>query len=145
MKPEFKAPLLVLVLLLTASTLFAAAAPSEYVFLKNGQILKGKILEETTAVITIRIKNGPVQTIKWSDTIRIMYTEIYLGKVTVNKTDGTVFEGYMVYEDRLDYIFRYDIDKPAEFTVPRADVLSISRSNPTNLTGRPGETRIELQ
>jgi len=145
MKPAFTAPLLVLAILLTASTLSAAAAPSEYVFLKNGQILKGKILEETTAVITIKIKNGPVQTIKRSDTIRIMYTEIYLGKVTVNKTDGTVFEGYMVYEDRLDYIFRYDIDKPAEFTVPRADVLSISRSNPTNLAGRPGETRIELQ
>ncbi len=108
---------------------------AEYVFLKDGSILKCKIESETAASINVRLADGKQMVINPKNVMRVLYTELYMGKIFINKTDGTVIEAYMVDEDQTTYTFRKDLNKPQEFTLKRDEVLFTTRKNPSGLTG----------
>ena len=140
MKPKTTILIIIFFFFMMMSTsLFA-----EYVFLKDGSIVKCKIETETTASITARMPDGKQMTFNPKNVIRILYTELYMGKIFVNKTDGTVLEVYMVDEDQTTYTFRKDLYKPQEFTVKRDEVLFTTRKNPSGLTGTAKNDRIEI-
>ncbi|MBN2401070.1 MAG: fibronectin type III domain-containing protein [Spirochaetes bacterium] len=123
----------------TATSLFA-----EYVFLKDGSIVKCRIETETKTSITARLPNGKMTTFNPRNVLRILYTELYMGKIFVNKTDGTVIEAYMVDEDQTTYTFRKDLYKPQEFKIRRDEVLFTTRKNPSGLKGTARHDRIEI-
>jgi hypothetical protein len=116
------------------------------VFLKDGKILKGTIAGETAVNITLQRSGGSSREIIPRENImRILYTELYMGKVFVQKTDGKGIACYMVDEDRTTYTFRNDINSPTEFTLLRDQVLFIARRNPSGLQGAPSTESIQLK
>jgi hypothetical protein len=139
MKAKINILIIIFLLFMMSTSLFA-----EYVFLKDGSIIKCRIESETKASITARIPDGKQITFNPKNVIRILYTELYMGKIFVNKTDGTVLEVYMVDEDQTTYTFRKDLYKPEEFTVKRDEVLFTTRKNPSGLMGTAKNDRIEI-
>ncbi len=106
---------------------------SEYVFLKDGAILDGAIASDSAESVTLRLKDNKVRVIPRNTIMRILYTELYMGKVYVQKTDGKNVICYMVDEDRETYTFRKELFNPEEFSIKRDQVLFMARGNPTGL------------
>lgn len=117
---------------------------AEFVFLKDGSIIDGKIISDEADSITIRQKDQKINTIARTDLIRIIYTDLYMGKVFVRLTTGEVVEGYQIDEDRDNYTFRKEINKPEEFTLSRKKVMFIARTNPTDLSSEASIERIVI-
>lgn len=132
-------------LTLLSVIIFVSSAGAEYIFMKDGSIASGKIESETTAAITFRTNDGKVLSIDPKKVLRIIYAELYMGKLYVQKVDGTVFEAYMVDEDRSTYTFRKNLYSPVEMVVRRDDVLFAARKNPRELEGRVEPDRIILK
>jgi len=124
---------------------FPSLLQAEYVFLKDGSILEGTILRDGSNSITMRDADRKVRTISRKDIMRILYTELYMGKLFVQKTDGKGFVAYMVDEDRTTYTFRKKLYKPEEFTLKRDEVLFMARGNPTGLRAEAGKVEAELE
>lgn len=134
------------ILVLTAALLLSASQlNAEYVFLKDGSIIEGRIVADSAASITVRLEDRTTQRISRSDIMRILYTEIYLGRVFVQKTDGRSVIAYMVDEDRESYTFRMELYEPAEFKLRRDEVLFMARGNPTGLQGEVTTDSIRLK
>lgn len=112
-----------------------ASGNAEFVFKKDGAIIKGSIVTDDVFTISVKSESGTIERIDRKEILRIIYTDLYLGKVYVRLTTGEVIEGYQIDEDRDDYYFRKDITKPEEFTIPRRKVMFIARTNPTDLKG----------
>ncbi len=120
------------------------AGYGEYIFRKDGAIIKGSIVRDDVATISVRREDKAVININRNDVLRIIYTDIYLGKVFVRLTSGEIFEGFQIDEDRDNYYFRRDISKPEEIVLPRQKVMFISRTNPTDVKGAPSTVSIEV-
>ena len=116
-------------------TLLMLTAPvyAEYVFKKDGSIIKGTIIKDETSSLVVKTESGSTERISRDNITRVLYSDLYIGKVYVRLTSGEVLEGYQVDEDRENYVFRKDINKPDEFTLPRKKVMFIARTNPTDL------------
>ena len=118
---------------------------AEYLFLKDGSIIKGNIISETAANVSFRDEERKIKRYPRDQIMRILYTELNMGKVFIQRRDGKVNTAYMVDEDRLTYTFRKDLYKPVEFTLKRADVLFMAERNPTGLKGEPETDRVALE
>jgi hypothetical protein len=116
------------------AVLVSSAAYAEYVFKKDGGIVKGNIIRDEAKSIEVRTAEGGMERINREDILRIVYTELYLGKVFARLTSGEVVEGYQVYENRDFFFFRKELSKPEEQQLPRNKVLFIVRTNPTDLS-----------
>ena len=130
---------------LTALILFNSPAMAEFVFLKDGSILTGKIESESPVAINFLANDGKKHILNPKNIMRILYTDLYMGKILINKIDGTVLEAYMVDEDQTSYTFRKDLYKPVEFTIKRDEVLFTARKNPVSLTGQAEGESISLK
>jgi hypothetical protein len=82
---------------------------SEQVFLKDGSIVSGTIVADTAKSLTVKGAGGKRDTIARDRIMRILYTELFMGKVFIRMNDGTVKSGYMVDEDRTTYTFRKEL------------------------------------
>ncbi len=118
---------------------------AEYLFLKDGSIIKGKVINDTPDAVTIQNEQNYVLTYPRFKIIRVQYSEINMGKIYVQMRNGENFRGYLIEEDRDSYTFRNIIDKPEEFLVPRPDVLFLAVRNPSGLKAKAGYTDIELK
>lgn len=127
--------------------LVAIAMPlsAEYVFLKDGSIVEGTITSDAAGTVTVRTKENKIKSIQRSIIMRILYTELYMGKVYVQKTDGKNVICYMVDEDRDSYTFRKELFTPEEFKLRRDQVLFMARGNPTGLEGEADTDRVKLK
>ncbi len=118
---------------------------AEYVFKKDGVIIKGSIVRDDPAFLMVKSETGPTERVTRKDLLRILYTELYMGKVYVRLTSGEVVEGYQVDEDRDNYTFRKELNKPEEFTLSRKKVMFIARTNPTDLSSEASIEKIVLR
>ncbi len=132
-------------LLVVCGLCFLATASGEYVFLRDGKIIEGTIVRENALSVMVRTKDKKTETFTRGNIMRILYTELYMGKVFVQKTDGKGVTGYMVDEDRKTYTFRRELFNPAEFTIQRDKVLFIARRNPSGLEGEAETDLIRLK
>lgn len=123
----------------------SAPAGAEYIFLKDGAIVEGRIIGETSSTVTLLLSDGKRMRYSRGNIMRTLYTNLYMGKVFVHKTDGKVIEAYMVDEDQESYTFRMFLYKPEEFFIKRNEVLFIARKNPTGLTGKADTESIEIK
>lgn len=135
------------IFLLTVILVFSSVMPSmaEYVFLNDGSIIQGEVIKDTPSQVVVRDKDKKKLTIERKDIMRILYSELYLGKIYVQKTDGKNEICYMVDEDRESYTFRRNLYKPEEFTLKRDQVLFMARGNPSALEGEADTNSIELK
>lgn len=118
---------------------------AEYVFLKDGAIVEGTIISDAAGTVTVRTRENKVKPIPRSNIMRILYTELYMGKVYVQKTDGKNVICYMVDEDRESYTFRKELYNPEEFKLRRDQVLFMARGNPTGLEGTAEADRVDVK
>lgn len=131
---------------LTALAILTAAMQlnAESVFLKDGSIIQGSIVSDTADTITMYTTEKKTVEIQRSRIMRILYTELYMGKIFVNLIDGSVIQVYMVDENRDTFTFRKDLYKPEEMVVKREDVLFTTRTNPVGLTGKASDDTISI-
>jgi len=106
---------------------------AEAVFLKDGSIIDGTIISDGASSVTIRTADKKTKQIPRSDIMRILYTELKMGKIYIQKRDGKGIVAYMVDEDRASYTFRKELYSPEEFTLKRSDVLFMAEKNPSGL------------
>ena len=140
-----------LCMLVSASLLFAVLIESplaaEAVFLKDGSIVEGSIISDGAGSVTVRTVEKKNKQIPRSDIMRILYTELKLGKIYVQKRDGKGIVAHLVDEDRESYTFRKELFSPEEFTLKRNDVLFMAEKNPSGLqpVGEIETDRISLK
>ncbi len=130
--------------LVVALVFVSGQGRSEYVFLKDGAIIEGRIIAESAAKVTLQKKDNKREVFARDSIMRILYTQLYMGKVYVQKTDGRGVACYMVDEDQETYTFRSEINSPKEFTLRRDQVLFVARRNPSGLEGKAETDRIRL-
>jgi fibronectin type 3 domain-containing protein len=120
---------------------------AEAVFLKDGSIIDGTIISDAAASVTIRMAEKKTKQIPRSDIMRILYTELKMGKIYIQKRDGKGIVAYMVDEDRASYTFRKELYNPEEFTLKRSEVLFMAEKNPSGLQveGVVGTDRVSLK
>lgn len=135
----YAVPVCLMAFLLTESLL------AETVFLKDGSIIEGRIISDSASTVTVRDKENKTRSVPRGDIMRILYTELYMGKVYVQKIDGKNVIAYQVDEDRDTYTFRKELFNPEEFTLRRDQVLFMARGNPSGLEGEPDTDRVALK
>ena len=108
---------------------------AEYIFIKDGSIIKGNIISDNTGAILFKTTDGKKQSIKRGDIMRILYTELTMGKILVQKKNGDNLTAFMVDEDRETYTFRNDLYKPQEFKLNRNEVLFVAERAPSGMKG----------
>lgn len=135
----------IVITVIAAVAFISGQGRSEYLFRKDGSIIHGKITTETSKIVMIRKADGKSERVERSDIMRILYTELYMGKVFIRLTTGKVLEGYMVDEDQTTYTFRKELNRPEEFTLPRSKVMFLVRSNPTDLEGKADRRFIDIK
>lgn len=132
----------------TAAAVIACAAAmearAEVVFLRDGRIVEGKVLNETPAAVTVKKRDGSLAEFGRGAVLRILYTDVYMGKVYIHKTDGKVVEAYVVDEDRDSYTVRTDLNSPKEMVIKRQDVLFMARKNPSALKEKVAQRHVDL-
>jgi hypothetical protein len=134
-----------IIITVTIIFLFIAGAHAEFVFKKDGAIIQGKVVGESGTSVTILMPDKKREIIPRKDIMRILYTDLYMGKVYLRMTNGETQEGYVVDEDQKSYIVRKEINNPDEMTILRAKVMYIARSNPTDLVGTANRYEIQLK
>ncbi len=120
---------------------------AEAVFLKDGSIVEGSIISDGAGSVTIRTHEKMSRQIKRTDIMRILYTELKLGKIYVQKRDGKGIVAHLVDEDRESYTFRKELYSPEEFTLKRNEVLFMAEKNPSGLQpdGEIGTDRVSVK
>jgi hypothetical protein len=99
----------------------------ESVFLKDGNILEGKISKENDKKITIILTADETREVDRKDIIRTVYHSNYKDKKYLTKMDGTVLEVYIVDEDKAGYTYRLNLDSADEIRIAKDDVDGISK------------------
>jgi len=127
------------------AALLMTAAYSEHVFTKDGNIFSGKIVSDSAGSVTLKQEDRKYKKIFRNNIMRILYTELYMGKVHVQLTNGKSMQAYMVDEDRESYTFRIELFNPKEFTVKRDHVLFMARGNPSGLQGEAETKSVKLK
>lgn len=118
---------------------------AESLFLTDGSIIKGNVISETASEVSFRDEQKKVVRYPRRRVMRVLYTELDMSKIYVQKKNGENMKVYRVDEDRETYTFRNEINKPEEFLVKRDDVLFVAARNPSGLKGKPGYTDIDLE
>lgn len=124
--------------------LYAPRLFGENVFLRDGSIINGVITKENALTVTVKKKDGKSDTIPRGQIMRILYTQLNLGKIHVQMRNGRNFEAYIVDEDQASYTFRKALTSPQEQVVKRSDVLFIAERNPSGLAGTAETNKIDL-
>lgn len=106
-------------------TLITTALHAEVIYLKDGQVVNGVIVAETTEDITVKTKYQ-VKRIRRADVTRIMYGERKMERITLLMNDGTTVKGFLVDQDAEKYIIRDREDSPQERTIPKSSVSQTS-------------------
>lgn len=100
---------------------------AEAVFLNDGSIIEGKIMQDTDIFLSIKSLNEPARVIQRKDIIRVIYGKDYKNRVFIYKMDNSLIEGYIVYEDTDNYIIRENLTSRNEIVVSKDKVNSISK------------------
>jgi hypothetical protein len=108
---------------------------AEFVFLKDGKIIECKIMSESQSAMTVLEAGGKTSSISRKNIMRVLYTQLYRGRLYIQKIDGSVIEAY---------ILRTELGSPREFTIRREEVLFMTRKNPSALEGKVSLKYIDL-
>jgi len=137
-KAKFKILLLILLLQISVSS------SAEFIFMKDGAIVEGKIISDSVEYIVLRKKEGANLQINRRLILRTLFTNLNMSKLYVQNRNGSSFVAYLVDEDRDVYVFRKELYKPEEFSISRKNVLFMSEKNPSALKGEASSGSVEL-
>ncbi len=106
---------------------------AENLFLKDGSIIKGKVVNETATEVLFSDEQKKVTSYPRKNVLRIIYGNLKLGKKYIQRVEGESLTAFLVDEDSDVYIFRKDLHKPDELTLNRNEVHFMTEKNPTGL------------
>ncbi|MCL2154357.1 MAG: hypothetical protein FWH53_01695 [Leptospirales bacterium] len=107
---------------------------AELVFLNDGSIIEGEIVENVKESITVKDNYNKLHEIQRGDILRIRQS-IETGKVYIQKRNGEGISAYIVDENRISYTLRTELDNLDEFIIKKSDVLFISNFALSDLQG----------
>jgi hypothetical protein len=108
---------------------------AETMFLKDGQIVEGKLFSETKNELSVVDQNNKIVKIRRDNVIRVMYMKQVLAKKYIQMRSGKTMTAFIVDEDQESYTVRRELYKPAEEKIRRVDVLFMAEKNPSGLKG----------
>ncbi len=95
------------------------------VYLHDGQIHNGKILEENEDIIKIKTKYQTKEIPK-KYVERIVYTESVLEPVRIVTTDNDLIEGFLVYQDVEKAVYKKNKSSTDELSIPKNRIKSLT-------------------
>jgi len=124
----------IFIILILFGILTAIPLRAELVFLNDGSIIEGEIIEDSKESITIEDGYSILHEIQRKNILRIR-PSIQMGKVYIQKHNGEGIYAHIVDENNTFYTLRTELDNSDEFTVRKRDVLFISNLAPSELQG----------
>ncbi len=109
----------ILITLVSIFTLLPLLA--EVVYLNDGTILNGTIIDENASTVTIQTKYQ-TRTISHSQIKRILYGERQLEEIHILMKNGDRIHAYQVIQDNEKVIIRRSMDDPKEETIYKKDI-----------------------
>ncbi|MCP4132364.1 MAG: hypothetical protein GY754_15435 [bacterium] len=123
--------------ILLFSLIFIASPLSLYaqeiLFLNNGRVIQGTILERSKDAVVFREKGKTTpERFKPEAVLRVLFNKTGITKKYIYKNNGSVQEGYIIleYNDRI--IVRKDLQINKEIEIKRSSILAISHSKIEN-------------
>ncbi len=114
-----------LMVIITAAMLICSLnAYAEMVYLKDGQVISGKIISEDQLWITVQNKYQTVR-FKRSEIKRIMYGDRKMEEVYIELASGDLLKGYMVDQDAVKVFYKSD-KNAQETTILKSTIARMS-------------------
>jgi len=114
------------ILLVLVFLVLPLAVSAEIVYLKDGQVVNGAIINEDAATITIKTKYE-TKKIARSRIKRILFGERQMEKQYILMKNGDLIEGYLVDQDAKKVILRDQENSKKERTILKSDISQMSR------------------
>jgi hypothetical protein len=108
-------------------------AGAEYIFLKDGSIIKGRVIKETLDDVIFTDEQKKESRYPRKDVIRIFYGTLKTGKLYIQRVEGDPIEAYLVDEETDSYTFRIELNHPEEFTLKKEEIYFMTQKNPSGL------------
>lgn len=115
-------------MLISSQSLFA-----EYLFLKDGRILKGQITDQNNGVYRIKEKDKPIKIYKRHQVLRVLYSNKPLKKMVIRLNSGEEKTAYKVGETLNYIILRSRLYSAVEIKVAKKNILFTTETNPSGL------------
>lgn len=103
--------------------MYSSALFAEYIILKNGTVIKGKIESSDQSSAVIAETTGEKKILTPDAIDKIITKPLYLEKLIIYKTDKTSFEAYCVDYDQNSYTFRKELKNSDELKIPAGEIL----------------------
>jgi len=98
---------------------------AEVLYMKDGQVLNGAIVNETKEAIWFKTKYKTSKVLR-SNILRVMYGERKLEKIYILMRDNRVVDAYLVDQDNEKVTIRLDQNKPEENKILKKDIKQMS-------------------
>ncbi|HDP81040.1 MAG TPA: hypothetical protein ENN21_09390, partial [Spirochaetes bacterium] len=109
-----------------AAVLVPFAAMAESVFLKDGSIVEGTVLNETKDELTLETSAGLKMQVPAKLILRKAASDEYKKRVFLYIKNGKEIEGHIVHRGNGLLLVRKDLQKPDELRIAKEEVLEIS-------------------
>lgn len=118
---------LILTTVLVALLSLSGILHAESLFLKDGSIIEGSLVNESDESITLKLSGGKKKIYQRKDILRVLFHTDYKEIKYLTKTDGTQLEVYIVDEDKTSYTYRLDLTSPREKKILKDNVNGIMK------------------
>ena len=117
---------------------------ADYLFMTDGKIVKGKIINANKNITKYKKKDGAIKIVKSRKISRVLYHEFDFGKKLIKLKQGGEILAYLVYEDNDSYHFRRKLYNPNEFEILKKNVFFMTKTSPSNLKARSDGKKVFL-
>lgn len=100
---------------------------AEFVFVKNGSIIEGKIIKQNDNITIIRNKNGKKTSLERNKILRTIFNNDFKNKKFIYKLDGDLVHSHIVYENNASYFCRDNVLINDEYIILKKDINFISK------------------
>jgi len=118
-----------------------ALLSAESIFIKDGSIAEGKIIEQDNIGITIKLKNSKIKLYKRNQIIRIIYNTNYKNKVSIILNNGKTLKVHIVSENQTTYTVRKELFTNKEDIIKKIDVNGVMKKDLSFTQKKPGQKK----
>ena len=98
---------------------------SEIIYLNDGQVIKGAIIEEKSDSITVKTRYQ-TRRVRRNHIKRIMYGDRDMERIYILFNNGDIINGFLVDQDAKQVIYRESKDSAEEKSIPKSIIKQIS-------------------
>lgn len=119
---------LLILFIIAVALVFATATDihAEIVYTKDGQVIKGTVVNEDAAAIYVRTRYQ-VRRVRRDNIRRILYGDRDMEKIHIILKDGSTLSGYLIDQDAKNVYYREKPDSPREKIISKETIRQMSR------------------